>query len=417
MKKLFRLPYSFSLLAILFFSTLVRLFNLGYPAEYVFDERYHVPAVKLIAEGDPRAFEWWHRPIYGSSNHDWLHPPLAKYIQASFYNLGSGSVESWRMGSVIFGLAGIVLVYVLASLVTNNQLTGLLAALFLSLDGLWLVQSRVAMNDIFLSVFLLVIAIFYWLFLRYRSAKFLLISGLFLGLALAIKWTAIFWLVGLFIFAVIKNFKDKQLRKIPLAFFSLILMPLFIYFVSYLPVLQQGRDFSFLFDLHKNIFYYQTHRDGLHPYQSTPFQWMFNWRSVWYWTNGIGGNIYLLNQPLLAIFYFIALILSVYFMVKKFKETTFAYLILLYALSFSGWVFSPRILFYYHYLPAIPFLAVMLAICFKEFYFDQKNHLYLFLLTTFLLIISFWLYYPLWLGLPVPHDLQQAVYWLLPSWK
>lgn len=417
MKKLFRLPYSLSLLAILFFSALVRLFNLGYPTEYVFDECYHVPTVRLIAEGDPRAFEWWNPPIYSSCYHDWLHPPLAKYIQVGFYNLGHGSVESWRMGSVVFGLVGIILVYVLASLITSNQLTGLLAALFLSLDGLWLVQSRIAMNDVFLSVFLLGVAIIYWLFLKNGQLRYLFLSGLFLGLALATKWTAIFWIGGLLVFELIKKFKYHQLKKIPLMIFSLVIIPVFVYFMSYVPVLMQGKDLQFLVDLHHNIFYYQTHRDSLHPYQSTPLQWMLNYRSVWYWTAGDSANIYLINQPLLAIFYLVALGFAIYFVKRKFRESSFAYLILLYALSFSGWVFSPRILFYYHYLPAIPFLSIILAICFKEFYFGKKSHIYLFLITIFLLIIDFWLYYPLWLGLPVPHALQQALYWLLPSWK
>ena len=418
MKKLFKLPYSLSLLAILFFSTLVRLFNLGFPSDLVFDETYHVPAIRLIAENDPRAFEWWHGPIYSRDNHDWLHPPLAKYIQAGFYNLGHGSVVSWRMGSVVFGLIGIILVYVLAFLVTSSYLTALLAALFLSLDGLWLVQSRVAMNDIFVSVFLLVVAISYWLFLQQKKLGYLLMTGLFLGLALATKWTAAFFVVGLLIFELSKLFGNKKYKLVPLTVFALLFLPGLVYFISYLPVLIQHQNFNFLVLLHKNIIYYQFNRDSLHLYQSVPWQWLFNLRSVWYWTNGPTQNIYLLNNPLLASFYVIALVIALVQVWQKQANKGLVYLLFFYVLSFGGWLLSPRILFYYHYLPAIPFLAIILATVFKQIYFNfSRGHNYIFLLVILFLILFFWLYYPLWTGLPVSQAFYQTLYWLLPSWK
>ncbi len=418
MKKFLALPYVISLLAILFFSTLVRLFNLGFPAEYVFDETYHVPAVRLIAEGDQRAFEWWHRPIYSSDNHDWLHPPLAKYIQASFYNLGHGTIVSWRMGSVVFGLLGIILVYVLAILLTNSPLVGLLSALLLSLDGLWLVQSRIAMNDVFVSVFILLVSISYLLFLKSRQPFLLILTGSLLGVSLATKWTALFFILGLIFFEIINIFKVKNFKLLPLVIFSLLVLPFFVYIFSYAPVLLSGKSLSFLVDLHKNIFYYQFNRDNLHFYQSLPWQWILNLRSVWYWTNGQTQNIYLLNNPLLVIFYLFSLFFVVTEIIKNKKSLSLTYLLFFYILSWSGWLISPRILFYYHYLPAIPFLAVMTAIVIKNLYFNNKfQGMFLFLFNISLLVAFFWLYYPLWVGLPVSQDLYQALYLLLPSWK
>jgi len=317
MKHLFNLPYSFAILAILFFSTLVRLFNLGYPAEFVFDERYHVPAVRLIAENDSRAFEWWHQPIYGESNHDWLHPPLAKYIQSFFYEQGSGSVESWRIGSVVFGLFGILLTYVFASLVTKNRLTGLLAALFMSLDGLWLVQSRIAMNDVFVSVLILLSAICYLLYLNKGKKRILFFVGSFLGLALATKWTALFFILGFLLLELINDLKKRNIKVIPWKIFSLLLLPLFVYIATYLPVLLQGKGFDFLIDLHKNIWAYQTGRDSLHAFQSTPAQWIFNLRPTWYWAKSSLENIYAINNPLLVIFYVLSLVISLYTLIIK----------------------------------------------------------------------------------------------------
>lgn len=414
MKKLFSLPYSISLIAILFFSTLIRLFSLGSPAGFVFDERYHVPAIKLIAEGDERAFEWWHQPIYGESNHDWLHPPIAKYIQAEFFKLGMGSIASWRMGSVVFGLAGIVLVYVFTSLLTGNRLAGLLASLFLSLDGLWLVQSRVAMNDVFVSVFLLMVAIFYLLFLQKQNKKYLVLTGLFLGISLATKWTAAFFIIGLLFFELIKNYRAGRFKNIPLVIFSFLILPIFIYLLSYLPVFLQGKNLNFISGLHKNILYYQTHRNSIHPDQSGPLQWIVNQKPVWYWTDWQNRSIFAFNNPLLVVFYGFGLVFALLSLIKG-RRKIYLLPILFYALSFLPWIFSPRILFYYHYTPAIPFLAVILAICFKDLYFGKRTKNLSFLLNILLLIAVFWLYYPLWIGLPVSQDLYQAVYFLLSS--
>ena len=128
------------------FALITRLYRLELPAEFVFDERYHVPAVRLMAENDPRAFEWWHGPIYGFDNHDWL--PLAKYIQALFFQSFGHNAFAWRLPSAVFGVIGVALVFVVAQLAFRKISLSLLAALLLSLDGLWLVQSRVAMNDV-----------------------------------------------------------------------------------------------------------------------------------------------------------------------------------------------------------------------------------------------------------------------------
>ncbi|MBT4124396.1 MAG: phospholipid carrier-dependent glycosyltransferase [Candidatus Pacebacteria bacterium] len=423
MRYLFSLPYSFAVFAVVIFSLIVRLFNLGIPAEYIFDERYHVPAIRLIAEKDVRAFEWWHTPIYGEDNHDWLHPPLAKYIQAGIYNLGGKSVVSWRMGSVIFGIFGIILVYVFASLLTKNRLTGILAALFLSLDGLWLVQSRVAMNDVFLAVWLLLAAITYLVFKEKRnidSSGWLLLTGIFLGLAIATKWTGLFFIVGFLHYETMLIFRKKQWRLFPWRVFSLVILPIFIYVLSYVPLFFYGKDFSFIFNLHKNILWYQIHRDTVHSYQSVPVQWIGNLQAVWYWKGSATENIYAVNNPLLVIFSNIALIFSLYriFFIKKSRKV-FSYLVFFYAWSFVPWILSPRILFYYHYTPALPFLATMLAVLVKKIYFTYNKkigfwsssiNISLFMFTIFSLVGIFWIYYSGWIGFLVPRDFKEIVY-------
>ena len=115
------------LTAILVFSILTRLWRLSYPAQEYFDEVYHLPAVRLIVNNDPRAYEWWHAPIaeVGNqiNNHDWLHPPLAKLIQAGFIKIFSDTPFFWRLPSAFAGVGLVATVYLLAQQVFSQVYT------------------------------------------------------------------------------------------------------------------------------------------------------------------------------------------------------------------------------------------------------------------------------------------------------
>lgn len=411
-----------ALAGILLFAWITRWYRLGQPAAYVFDETYHVPAIRLIAEQDPRAFEWWHAPIYGDDNYDWLHPPLAKYIQAGFFNHFGRDAFAWRLASAVFGVLGIGLTFIVAQLVFKKTPLSLLAAFLLSLDGLWLVQSRVAMNDIFMVVWLLAAAASYLWYQRHRRPELLLVVGLFGGLGLATKWSAGFWLAGLLVWEILAVLRERASKKIPWVIFSLVIVPLVVYIASYTPLFLEGKSFGYLINLHQQIFQYEIYRGGSHPYQSTPWQWLLNLRPVWYWHGENNQNIYAINNPLLAWLELggIAFAFSQLFKRKKtLKVAPLDLLIALWAISFLPWLGSPRILFYYHYTPAVPLAAILLAYWLQNIYGRGRKPLLKALLFVMLasLVWVFWLFYPRWVGLPVSSEFSQAVYGLLPSWR
>jgi len=148
------------LLCILAFAFVTRVYQLAEPQKYVFDEVYHAITVKLIAQNDPRAFEWWHPPIEPGAMVDWLHPPIAKYTQALGVLAFGPNSFGWRISSALFGVGVVWLVYVLAKEWFGTSV-GLTAALLASFDGLLLTQSRIAMNDIHVTFFILLTVIAY----------------------------------------------------------------------------------------------------------------------------------------------------------------------------------------------------------------------------------------------------------------
>lgn len=410
-----------ALAGIMIFSWITRVHGLGQPAEFVFDERYHVPAIRLIAENDPRAFEWWHGPIYGESNHDWLHPPLAKYIQAGFYTLFGGDAFSWRIGSAVFGVVGVVLVFAISQLAFKKPALSLLAALLFSLDGLWLVQSRVAMNDVFVSVWLLAATTTYIWYRQKQRPEWLLLVGVFGGLGLATKWSGAWWILGLLVWEIGTTVKKHFRKTLPWKVFSLLLVPLAVYCLAFSPMFLQGKTLSHFVELHRQIALYQFHGTSAHEYQSEPWQWVLNLRPVWYWSGGEHQNIFAINNPLLAWFEVVALCWLGLTVWKKSvrSQSPLKLLLFLFGISFLPWLFFTRNSFYYHYTPATPFAAIFLAVFLDALYGARKKYLSPALLSCVVACIVwvFWLYYPRWTGLPVSSEFSQAVYALLPSWR
>ncbi len=117
-------------------------------------------------------------------------------------DIGSHAL-AWRLPGVVAGALMTVLVYLLARILVRRRSVAVLAGLLTLLDGMLFVQSRIAMNDVYVGLFIVAAyTLFAGLWLgrwRNRWAFWLLmpaIGGL-LGLALASKWVALYAIGGL----------------------------------------------------------------------------------------------------------------------------------------------------------------------------------------------------------------------------
>ncbi|MFN8628936.1 MAG: phospholipid carrier-dependent glycosyltransferase [Chloroflexota bacterium] len=102
---------------------------------------------------------------------------------------------SWRLPGVLFGGLMIGAVYLLVRILFRRRLVGVLAGLFVLLDGMMFVQSRIAMNDVYVGFFIIAAyAIFAWLWLEPRKRRYFWLLmpaiGVLLGLGLGSKWVA-----------------------------------------------------------------------------------------------------------------------------------------------------------------------------------------------------------------------------------
>ena len=158
---------------ILLAAAALRLWSLPSPPSLYWDEQYYVFDAEVYLHGGFGQPVGNPPPVKIDDEGTWIHPPMGKWIIAL---LGVGPLGlhafGWRLPSALFGIAGVALLYLLALRLWGSPGWAAFAAVLLAFDGLHIVQSRLAMLDIFLSTF--IIAGFLFLVLdreRLRSGR------------------------------------------------------------------------------------------------------------------------------------------------------------------------------------------------------------------------------------------------------
>lgn len=441
------------LVVVLAFAYITRVYNLNLPEEYMFDEVYHAVTAKLIARDDHRAYEWGNPPPEPNTAVDWLHPPVAKYFQAlSILTFGENSF-GWRFSSVVFGVLVIALVYHLTMALFDHPTHALLAAIMASLDGLLLVQSRIAMNDIFVTFFILATLLLYVRYRKKSSIKMLVAVGVAAGMAIASKWSGFFVLctvVGLEALRLLehslttkwrdlRNWK-KSLRVAAVYTLSLLVLPASIYLLSYWQMFSQGKDWQHFKELHNQVWQYQMHLDATHPYQSRPWEWALDLRPTWYHVEYLGSkraDVYAFGNPAIFWLGFAAVLFTVALgflgvtasrptkkkpsrLLQVLATTNSSPLFLLvvsYCMVWLPWQLSPRIMFFYHYTPAVPLLCIVLSYWLLQLFNKKMMYRSWSVAAWSLIVLCFVLWYPHWVGIPVDNKIKDAVYFSVPTWK
>jgi dolichyl-phosphate-mannose--protein O-mannosyl transferase len=102
-----------------------------------------------------------------------------------------------------------------------------------------------------------------------------------------------------------------------------------------------------------------------HPYQSVWYQWVFDWRAIWFLyenTDGAQRGVLLVGNPLTMLLGLGALVWAGVHGFTEGRRDALA-LFALYAVSLGVWVVADKpVQFYYHYLLPGTFLIGMLAL-------------------------------------------------------
>ncbi|HEV7826323.1 MAG TPA: phospholipid carrier-dependent glycosyltransferase [Mycobacteriales bacterium] len=401
-------------LAVTALAGLVRFTNLTHPKGMIFDEVYYrKDAWALLHHG-------YELNPAGDGPGFVAHPPLGKWCIAVGQWLFGNTEFGWRFSAALVGSLAVLLLVRIGRRLFRSTLLGCLAGLLLALDGLAVVQSRVALLDVFLMFF--VLAAFGCLLLD-RDARrrqvlrdveeglvtprhfprrrrgdlpwWRLAAGVMLGCALGVKWSAVWYVIGfaLLILAwevgvrrsagVRHRFLETQREFGWVAAFGL--TALLTYLATWTGWLatdggwdrhwaqSSGTHYPFVPDAlvsllhyHSAVLNFHTHLSSHHDYQSSPWSWLVLGRPVAFAYSSPGGcgaaqcssETLALGTPTLWWAFIPALLAVAFFWIARRDWRAATILVTATAGLLPWFAFPSRTMFFFYTLPALPFLVL-----------------------------------------------------------
>jgi dolichyl-phosphate-mannose-protein mannosyltransferase len=405
------------------------------PSDYVFDELYYAYTASKYVAGD-EAYSTAIPPEDDPAI-EWTHPPMAKLLIAGGILVAGDNPLGWRIVSVVFGAAGAVIAYCLAVSLTGSRATSALAAGLLLMDGLYLVESRTGMSNLFVLVFANAALLAFTRVLAEPAERIgppLLATGLFLGLGMATKWSsvALAGLIGLAVcWRMVRLWRHSRgndtiaaearselrayLRWAPIALF---VIPLAVYLASYLHFWFTGHDWADFIALHRDMLAYHRNLDFVHDDSSPWWQWPLAARGVWYYVDERrreGAFVFANGNPLL---YWPMIVAVAWMVIDWWGRRSTAALILV--IGFFGqwlpWAFSPRGTFIYHFMPAVPLGCIAIALVMTGAWRRGGMPRSGAAGYALAVVVTFAWFYPLYTAVPLSLDQVDLRMWLA-SWR
>jgi dolichyl-phosphate-mannose-protein mannosyltransferase len=348
-------------LLVTLFGGWLRFFRLSVPDAISFDETYYVKdAWSLLHHGvelctssnsnlntmiaqqhDTNIFAMCSGGGYGEYV---VMPPLGKWLIGVGEWLFGLNSFGWRFSVALFGTLAILLICRIVRRMTRSTLLGCIAGFLLSLDGLEFVLSRTGILDIFLMFF--VLAAFGCLVIdrdlsrarltaliqsdapstgagpKLGIRKWRIFAGLMIGCACAVKWDAIWFLMGFVVLCIAWDVGARRAAGLPGYWRGALVndgkwlpvtlgaIPLVTYLATWTGwfVTSEGYDRQYaaqhgvhipgisalysLYEYSQSMWQFDSTLHAYQPYQSQPWGWIVIARPIAYyyscWANAAG---------------------------------------------------------------------------------------------------------------------------------
>jgi Gpi18-like mannosyltransferase/predicted membrane-bound dolichyl-phosphate-mannose-protein mannosyltransferase len=367
----------------------LHFWRLGTPHEIVFDEVHFV--------GQARHY------LHGEQFLD-PHPPLAKLLIALGIWLFGDHSWSWRFSNAVVGTALIGITYLLGRRMFNSRLAGALSATFVLCDGMFVVDSRVAVIDI---VYLTCAAASYLLFFRFLQAPGMIerrrtllwmavALGLCLGSKLYVPAVTFLLVTGFMVYVLSRESRaptgkaasprerarraqreaDRAVEKRVGGAVALVTaVAAIFYLATFLPHYYLGwwGGIADLFNYYGKVIWYENSvASATHPYSAPWWSWPLMLRPIAYWQNfppaGDVATIWGGGNPASWWGALTAMVIVGLQAIER-RSLPRAFLTIGFLSYLLMWVPIGRTLFLYHYMPAVYLgylaLGVVLAECWE----------------------------------------------------
>lgn len=439
------------LVALIAFAAFLRFYAVSAPATLVFDETYYAKDGCLYAGLGQEACD-----SPAATEQSYVHPPVAKWLIAAGIRAFGNDSFGWRFSAALFGTATVALVFLLARKLFIDRWIAAVAGLLAASDFLLIVQSRIAMLDIFLTFFV----VLGFLLLAYdrervsrlrdhlratspsgpprREPEWRYAAGAVFGLAVASKWSGGFALIIGLLMALAWSagyFREARRLKVdpPVTerrealntVLALMVVPLVVYLFSYahwfadnLPftcdenappgcregVVASGVEFV---KLQKVIFDFHAELEATHNYESKAWKWPLVLRPIAYYYAGPperpeSHHILAFGNPVV---WWAALAAAAYMFARGRRSSPDRFVLAAWWGQYAPWLTVPRALFFFYMTPIAPFMMIGLARLLGAL--RDSNRLVRVLVYFYLAVgigILLWYFYPVLAarGLPQP---------------
>jgi dolichyl-phosphate-mannose--protein O-mannosyl transferase len=396
--------------------------RLTIPTKLYFDELHYVPAARVLTT--------LARPV----NEE--HPLLGKELIALGMMLFGDNPLGWRLIGALFGALGLFAAMRATWFASYSRFASIAAGILIATAFPLFIQSRIAMLDVFMVSLTLVA---FWAVAgavrenergRWRLAA----AGTAFGLAMAAKWNAVpLAMVPGIAFAAIRLREAgwrflTTTRGAPVAGIALWeaalwlgVLPLAIYWLTYLPAMFYVHDplspTGFV-SLTREMLHLQNEVVKPHPYQSVWYQWIFDWRPIWYLYENVDGaqrGVIMVGNPLTMLLGLGALVWAGVYGFGEGRRDALA-LFVLYGIALGSWIVSTKpVQFYYHYLLPSCFMLGALALALAEMWNCGRRIIPLLVLAgSIAVFVWFW---PIISAAPLAGPQSFNHWMLLDSWR
>ena len=400
--------------------------RLGTPGDYVFDELYYAYTAGRYVTNAPNSYRCC-RPPRETTAIEWTHPPVAKLAIAGGVLFFGDNPVGWRAASVLCAVLAIFTIFALGVDLTGSQMVGAVAAMLLLCDGVFFVEARTGTSNLLLTLLTSGALLAFSRFLQQpfsQGRNPLLVTGFLLSLALATKWSAIA-LIGL-VFLVYawrlwqswRGPGDVRRTDLLSGVVAFGVLPLVIYLASYAHSFLIGHSWSDFVSLQRSMFDYHRNLGVVHDYLSSLWEWPMDFRPVWYFADrsgDVGQFVFAVGNPLL---YWPMVIAAGWVAIDWWGRKPVALIVLL--LGFFGqwlpWALSPRGTFIYHFLPAVPFGCLAIAVLVVSGWQAGGWRRIAASAYAAAAVAVFAWFYPMYTAMPLTAEQVAAHLWL-PSWR
>lgn len=388
-----------------------------------FDEIYHART----------AYEY----LQGLSPYENTHPPLGKLIISLGIAVFGMTPFGWRIAGCLIGIAMLPVLYVLAKRLFGSDTKALAATTFFALDFMHFTQTRTALID---APAVMLILVMYTLMVRYftnspeelpypKALRLLAVCGFVFGLGIAVKWTVVYAALGLAVLFVIAVFRRHRMgdRKHTLStclwcilFFGII--PLTIYFISYLPYFAADPETSvwkIFADNQIDMLTYHSGLEAVHDFASPWYSWPLMLRPMWYYGSpalvydGLCSSIVALGNPVV---WWCGTVCALLLLFKRKKTPADVFILIGYGAQYLPWALILRPIFIYHYFASVPFVILALIAVVDGISVKWRKCRHLLSVLLMVSAVLFVMFYPVLSGMAVDRSYVMNILSWMPGW-